>query len=214
MRATLSKVFLVLIFACPLCIWFYTSDVYSYYRYGSPVGQIWYVSSKLFGLYAVLLLWFQAISSLLKDTRYWVKFPCWTMLRHQYIGTASLFLVVLHVFSFTVATSLRKDTFAWRLLLPDFSDFYHTSISVGLFAFLILIFSFLVAIFRTRIPFNWRYLHRGMLIAIALGIIHSFLIGTETRYGVYKLFYFLLVFLFSASLLMRFWGNRKETLLK
>jgi len=105
-----------MIFIFPFALWQFTSDVFSYFSYGAPTGQLWYVFSKLFALYAILLLWYQALSTLLKDSLYTRLFPSWSFLRHRTVGSVTLAVVVLHIACFVIAVSLRKETIAWGLL--------------------------------------------------------------------------------------------------
>jgi len=197
------------IFILPFTLWHFTSDVLNYFRYGAPTGQIWYVFSKLFGLYAVLLLWYQALSTLLKNTLYASVLPRWTFLRHRTLGSLTLLAVMIHIACFVTAVSLRKESVAWGLLLPDFRDFYHTAITVGLFGFLISLVAITAAFLRRRLPMIWQTIHRGMVAVVMLGLVHGYLIGTETRYGLYEFFYFALLVTLLLSLALR-WQLRKE----
>lgn len=198
------------IFMLPLCLWYITSDVVSYARYGAPTGQIWYVFSKLFGLYGALLLWYQALSTVLKDSRYATALPLWTFLRHRTLGSLTLLVIISHITCFVIAASLRKEMIAWELLLPDFRDFYHTAITVGLFGFFVALLAVFAAIFRRHFPATWKIIHRGLLVVVALGLIHGFLIGTETRYGLYETFYYALIVTLCLVFLLRFQQLRER----
>lgn len=193
----------LVVFILPFILWNFTSDVVSYFRYGAPIGQIWYVFSKLFALYAVLLLWYQVLFTLLKGTHYYGLFPTWSFLRHRIIGSLTLLLIVSHIACFVTAVSLRKDMPAWGLLLPDFRDFYHTAITVGLFGFFILLIAIGAALLRERFPSVWKMTHRSMILVVGLGLVHSYLIGTETRYGYYELFYGALMMTLLIALVLR-----------
>ena len=35
----------------------------------------------------------------------------------------------------------------------------------------------------------WRWFHRSMMVVVGAGLIHGYLIGTETRYCFYEIFY-------------------------
>ncbi|MEW5250938.1 hypothetical protein [Microbulbifer discodermiae] len=204
-----ARPFWIAVFVLPLCLWHITSDVYVYFRYGAPSGQIWYVFSKLFGLYGALLLWYQVVSTLLKKTRYACVLPRWTLLRHRYLGGMTLLFVAGHVAFFVTAVSLRKGVFAGSLLLPDFRDFYHSAITLGLVAKLLLLVAVLAAMGRKYIPGVWKMMHRGMFIVVALGLVHGFLIGTETRYGLYEIFYCALMTAIGVALWLR-WREAEE----
>ncbi len=195
----------------PLGLWLLTTNIYSYVQYGAPTGQIWYVFSKLFGLYAGLFLSYQVVSTCLKNTKYSVALPNWSLFRHQYIGASLFFVTSFHIAFFVTAVSLRKDTFAWALLLPDFKDFYHTSITIGLFAFMLAILAVLAALLRTHLPQVWRYLHRAMFLVVLMGLVHGYLIGTESRYGLYELFYLSLVLSACVALLLRWREARRRS---
>ena len=181
------------LFLLPFVLWNLTSDVLNYFRYGAPTGQIWYVFSKLFGLYAAVLLWYQAISTLLKNTSYTNLLRQWTFLRHRILGSLTLLAVIMHIVCFVTAVSLRKGTIAWGLLLPDFRDFYHIAITIGLTGFIISLVAIAAVVFKRRLPKVWRVIHRGMIMVVILGLIHGYLIGTETRYGLYEVFYCTLI---------------------
>ena len=110
---------------------------------------------------------------------------------------------------FVIAVSLRKDAFAFDLLLPDFRDFYHTAITLGLFAVMIALIAVAAAMLRHRFPACWKVVHRAMLVVVIMGLIHGFLIGTETRYGLYELFYGSLMVSFLLAVILRWRDWRK-----
>lgn len=199
------------IFILPFALWHVTSDVVSYFRYGAPAGQIWYVLSKLLALYAALLLWYQALSVLLRSTHYYILFPSWSFLRHRAIGSLTLLVVIAHIACFVVAVSLRKQTFAWGLLLPDFRDFYHTAITVGLFAFVISLFAVGAVLLRKCLTVCWKIIHRSMILVVSLGLIHGYLIGTETRYGLYEFFYCFLMATLLVALVLRWHASKEQS---
>ena len=199
------------VFLLPLVFWQLTSDVMGYFYYGAPKGQITYVFSKLFGLYAALLLWYQTVSALLKTTDYKVL-PQWAWLQHQRLGLLILLMVVLHITCFIAAVSLRQEALALDLLLPDFQDFYHTSITIGLSSFLLLLPAVIAALMRRRLPSLWKYIHRGMVFVVLSGLLHGYLIGTESRYGYYAIFYISLMASIFIALLLR-WRRVPEVIL-
>lgn len=204
-----KKLLWPVVFILPFMLWHFTSDVIHYFRYGAPPGQIWYVFSKLFGLYGVLLLWYQAASTLLKNTPYASVFPRWTFLQHRFLGSFTLMAITLHIACFVTAVSLRKETLALGLLLPDFRDFFHTAITIGLFGFFIALGAMVAAMLRQRLPRVWRGLHRSMVLVVVLGLVHGYLIGTETRYGWYEIFYGTLLVTMLLAAVLR-WQSQKE----
>ncbi|MBX2809170.1 MAG: hypothetical protein KTR20_11115 [Cellvibrionaceae bacterium] len=197
------------LFLLPLCLWLITTDTLHYWRYGAPIGQGWYVFSKLFALYGVLLLWYQGVSSLLKSTPYAALLPAWRFLRHRMLGVLTLCVVVLHIACFVTAVSLRKETLALGLLWLDFRDFYHGVITLGLVAFWLSLLAIAAAVLRQRYPDLWRHIHRFMMAVIVMGLVHGYLIGTETRYGVYEIFYLSLFASFCAAMIYR-WRQLKR----
>lgn len=194
----------VLLLATPWIWWQSTTDVLGYFRYGAPDGQVWYVFSKLLGLYAAVFLWLQALCGLLKPTPYRILLPDWALSRHGLLGGLTALVLTAHIGSFITAVSLRKDRPEWTLLLPDFRDFYHTSITVGLTAFFLMLIAVVAATLRRRLPGVWRWVHRFMLAVIALGLLHGFLIGTETRDGFYTVFYGGLAATYLLALVLRY----------
>ncbi len=209
---SVTNVLWPVVFVLPFALWHFTSDVMSYFRYGAPTGQLWYVFSKLFALYAVLLLWYQVLSTLLKGTRYHALFPTWTFLRHRTIGSLTLLTIMVHIACFVTAASLRKETIAWGLLLPDFHDFYHAAITIGLFGFFIVWIAIGAAILRRRFPTVWKIIHRSMVLVVGLGLVHGYLIGTETRYGLYEIFYCALMVTLLMALVLRWQVIRRQSL--
>lgn len=187
----------------PFLLWQSTSDVYTYIVHGAPVGQIWYVFSKLFGLYGVLLLWFQGMFTLLKETKYSILFPVWSLFWHRYFGGLTLVIIIAHIACFVTAVSLREVAFAGGLLLPNFSDFYRASITVGLLGFALALIAVLFAAARRHFSDVWIFVHRLMMLVVLFGLVHSLLIGTETRYGLYEYFYSALILAFLVALLIR-----------
>ncbi|ODS23281.1 hypothetical protein AB835_09680 [Candidatus Endobugula sertula] len=204
-----TKIFWLTIFIAPLYLWHMTSDIYRYFLYGAPAGQIWYVLSKLLDLYGALLLWYQVLSSLLRTTVYANALPRWTCLHHRILGSLILLIITGHITFFVTDVSLRRELFVWQLLLPDVRDFYHTAITVGLFGFLIAIVAVIAAVLRKYLAACWKTIHRSMLVVVALGLVHGFLIGTETRYGFYEIFYCALMVSLFIALILR-WRQSQE----
>lgn len=199
----LGRIGWTLLLATPWVWWQSTTDVPGYIKYGAPDGQVWYVFSKLLGLYAAVFLWLQALCGLLKPTPYRFLLPNWARSRHALLGGLTVLVLAAHIGSFITAVSLRKDRVEWTLLLPDFRDFYHTSITVGLAAFFLMLIAVMAAKLRRRLPEVWRWVHRLMLVVIALGLLHGFLIGTETRDGFYAVFYGGLAVTYLLALVLR-----------
>ncbi len=193
----------IAILTLPWAWWYSATNITAYWQYGAPQGQVWYVLSKLLGLYAALLLWLQALCGLLKPTWFGAWLPLWARTRHGILGGFTMLVVAGHVGSFVTAVSLRKNRFEWPLLLPNVSDFYHASITVGLTAFFLLLLAVTAALLRNKLRNVWCWFHRIVLGVVALGLLHGFLIGTETRDGFYTLFYSALALSFVAAVTLR-----------
>lgn len=200
------------IFLLPLVLWQLTSDVMSYFYYGAPKGQLGYVFSKLFGLYAVLLLWYQTVSALLKNTNYIKVLPQWAWLYHQRLGMLAILIVIFHIVCFITAASLRQEALALDLLLPNFQDFYHTAITIGVGSFLVLLPAAIAALLRRKLPTLWKDIHRSMVFIVLSGLLHGYLIGTESRYGYYDIFYIGLMASIFIALVLR-WRTVPEEIL-
>lgn len=198
----------IAILTLPWAWWYSTADLTAYWQYGAPPGQIWYVLSKLFGLYAAVLLWLQALCGLLLPTSFGIWLPRWARARHGILGGITLLVVVGHIGSFVAAVSLRKARFEWPLLLPNLSDFYHSSITVGLIAFFLLLLAVGAAFLRHSLRPVWRWLHRLVQGVVALGLLHGFLIGTETRDGFYTVFYGALALSFILAVAIRWHASK------
>lgn len=174
--------FIVLtVFLLPIIIWYrQTGDLLIYLSSDTPDGQFLYVLSKLIGMYALLCIILQLIVSLLEKSNM-SQFYLPT-LPHRTLGIIVVVLAVVHLLLFFFAVSLRQGFFAWNLFLPDFHDYYHIYLSlglIGLWVLLAVLFSGLLrAIFSKS---NFCFLHNTYWIAIALICIHSFSIGTEVQ---------------------------------
>ncbi len=182
----LSVMALGILLLLPTLQWQYSSDAISYLKHPEllPAGQVPYVFSKLFALYAIFFIWFQCIATLLKNQLARLHIWRWQLFRHQILAALIISLSALHVGCFFLAVAVRNGEPNWALLTVDFSDYYRGAISVGLLALLFLSVGVVFAVFRNQLQRHWRWLHRCVLGAVVLGLIHSWLIGTETRGGI------------------------------
>lgn len=130
-------------------------------------------------------------------------FPVWNLFWHRYLGALTLVMIIAHIACFVTAVSLRKAAFAGGLLLPNISDFYRASITVGLLGFAMALVAVLFAVARRHFSGVWIFVHRLMMLVVLFGLVHSLLIGTETRYGLYEYFYGALILAFLVALLIR-----------
>ena len=89
--------------------------------------------------------------------------------------------------------------------------YYPSAITIGLVGFFIALTAVAAALLRSCFPIVWQGLHRAMLLVVLLGLVHGYLIGTETRYGLYQFFYYGLMLTLLLALILRWrflWGDR------
>lgn len=173
-----EKIILIILFLIPTVVWLNnTGNPLLYLTKHVPIGQGFYVWSKLFGLYAVILFWLQATIGLLKNTKYQ---PQWiSPAIHKWLGITLLLIIIFHVSSFITATTLRSGHLTSHLLLPNTEDYYHARITLGLLSFSLVVVTLLARKITTKnIRIN---LHRLSLPAFYLSAWHSLAIGTESR---------------------------------
>lgn len=181
LRKIFGAAFYALVFIAPATMWFLGLDIEYYRLYEAMPGQYLYLASKLFGLCAIWLLAAQVATGLLRYN------PGWQMIvaawPHRLFGPAALALMVLHFSCFALGGAVRKKEVSFQLFLPNFSDFYHSIITLGLFA--------AAGVLIAALGRCWaRYkkpLHNLMLPMTLLALVHSYLIGSETRAGWFHL---------------------------
>lgn len=175
----------------PAGFWLITSGASIFaYGYVMPEGQEFYLLSKLAGLYALTCAWLQVMNGLLKDAPLGrLLLPAWSVKIHRRIGMMTLIAALLHVGLFVAAVSLRKQTFAYGLLLPNFSDYYHSMVSLGLLAFITMLAVAVTGILRMRKGVGGK-IHRIFPAIILFGTIHAQQIGSDATHGVWFYLYF------------------------
>lgn len=183
----------LVLMAAPFLIWRqHAGNFAEYFQYPTPIGQEMYVWSKLLGLYAYVLLWLQILYGL--SARRWAgsKPAAWRVDIHRALAGMALSLIVLHVFLFVGAASLRGKHLALQWLLPVFDKGYYAAmVSLGALALGLLLVAALCAVFRRYLGRIWKWGHWLALPAFALVCLHSLSIGSESRLlgmiGVYGL---------------------------
>jgi len=103
----------------------------------------------------------------------------------------------MHASIFISAASLRQDSLAVHLLVPDFSGFYQTALSLGVIALFAIIIAVALAAARKYVKNIWLYGHRLVILAFGLASVHAILIGSEAGAGVFM--YLVLFFILSIS---------------
>jgi predicted ferric reductase len=160
-------------------------------RAGAPEGQLIYLFSKLFGLCAFVLLFWQLITAMLsKFSRQQSDYATGSTV-HIYLGAALLMMAMFHAGFFVSAVSIRSGHLALHLLLPDLtSGYYATALSFGLIALYLVVIAVCSAVLRKRFPTFWKLGHALIYFTIPLILLHAFMVGSEVQSS-----YFLPVFM-------------------
>lgn len=168
----------------PVVIWMQsTGDLSIYIDYETPPGQLYYVFSKLMGMYAIFLLWLQVIFMLIKRSSIGEKLPHWSIKLHRNLGIITFCCLLVHAVLFMTAVSIRKGHLAFGALIPKFDHgFYTSAVSLGVLALYGLILVIIAGFIRKRGIKKAKWFHRISIISLMLTLIHCLLIGTETRY--------------------------------
>ena len=174
-------------------------------RSQAPDGQFLYLLSKSVGLTALLMLWWQLFSALISSCGFSTKMrlPIFKpgKTTHVVFGSMLALFIVSHAGLFISAVSLRQDSLAIHLLVPDFSGFYHAALSLGVIAFFLILAAVFVAATRKYIQRFWSYGHRLVLLAFGLAAFHAILIGSEAGSGILM---YLIILLVSSIVVMAF----------
>ena len=186
-----DKLIWLMILLLPLAAWLgMEGNPLVYWQYEVPDGQLVYVFSKLFGLYALLFLWLQTAWALLKDTDWAGCFPAWRAGIHQLLGLSVAAVIVCHATFFVAGVSLRQQAIAWNLLLPVFDHgYYRFMLSLGIVALGLLPVVIAAGFALRRNKRQWKLLHWLAPLMFALAFVHGLFIGSETRFGIMSLLY-------------------------
>ncbi len=196
----------------PAVIWLQsTGDISIYFEYETPPGQVYYVLSKLTGMYAVFLLWLQVVLALAKKTKMGRKLPSRSINFHRNLGILSFSTLVLHIALFVTAVSIRKGYLAYELLLPNISHgFYAFAMTLGVLAFYGLILVVIAGYIRRRGIQRAKWFHRVSVVALYLTLIHCLMIGTETRYLIMMTIYIFMICALTTMLYLYFVNTKKS----
>lgn len=176
----------------------------------APPGQALYRLAKLFGLVASYLLCIQILAGLANAMQLRRLWP-WGRKGHVFLFTALAVALVCHISFFLMAVSFRTGEFPIHLLVPDFTHgYYRTSISLGSVALLGIAITATAGWCRLKNKPLAKSIHALAYIALALAIVHSTNIGSETRS------YAALIVLSATSLLVigllyaRWWATKSK----
>jgi len=178
---TLVTFFTILIFSLPAVIWYKnTGDLSFYFSSSVPAGQLFYVLSKLAGMYTLVFIVWQIIATLL--TRLEILQLRWLGVMHGVFGSLVIILAITHATLFFIAMSERQGFPAWTLLIPDFSSYYHTYLSFGLVGLVSLLGVLITGLLRLRQQFSFvKKLHNFYWLSIGFAYVHALSIGTESQ---------------------------------
>ena len=175
---TLLFIFLLLI---PGVVWYVqTGTLTVYFSEDVPKGQFLYVLSKLVGMVVLMCIAWQIIVTLLSKLH--VISEYWIGAHHRLLGAFIIIFALVHIFLFVIAVSIRQESFAWSLLLPNFKDFYHTHLSFGLFGMIGLFAVAFAGVRRVLRYKKWSVLlHRMYWVAISFIYLHALAVGSESQ---------------------------------
>ncbi|WP_152208396.1 ferric reductase-like transmembrane domain-containing protein [Marinobacter changyiensis] len=193
------EVLALVIISASVATWVNSVSPLDSWRWSEPPGQGFYLLSKLFGLLAVAAIWWQVLAAILNHP----TISSERLRGHRYMGVVLMLTALLHYMFFVSAVYLRNQTFPFELLYPVFDNYFKLSLSAGWFAFICLVVTFAAAVFRRKLGTAWRLAHRLAYLAVIFGVLHGFLIGTETGYGLFSYIYYLLIATIVVALVTR-----------
>lgn len=192
------------VFIAPVMLWAWSTGNPAYYlQHAAPPGQGLYVASRLLGLIALSLFWFQAMTALARGVPRLQGFFLLSPVNHRRLGLSLFGLVIAHVLLFFLAVSLRTGHVAYGVLIPDFeAGFYRFYVSLGVIALALLPLGIAAGYLRRRLA-GIRWLHRIWPVVFALVFLHGVNIGTETRIGLMFYVYLLMAVSLVAAATLR-----------
>jgi len=117
---------------------------------------------------------------------------------HHVFAAFGLISILLH----PVAAAVTAGGLS--VFLPVFTSLWVFLALGGRFAFYLILIAVAAAVLRNRYPAAWRPVHMLMYAAIALGLVHATLIGSDLAYpGIRAVLYALFVAVVAALLLKR-----------
>ncbi len=195
---------LLILFSIPMLVWLNAEgNPLDYFVYQVPAGQSLYVFTKLIGLYTFFLLWLHIIWVLLRQTALTAYLPQWKKNYHQTTGLIITGLIILHISLFVIAVSLRQGEFAYHLLLPNFSDYYHSLLGLGVLALWLLPLVIIAGMYL-KSGKGKRYWHYLAFFMFLLIFVHGIGVGSETKNGILFWFYLMMGCSVIIALLYRF----------
>lgn len=172
-------------------------------------GQLYYLMSKVCSLFALAIIVLQLFMVPIK----WLTKIEVPRLLHKRLGLLVLVLIIFHVGLFFSAVWIRNGHPPMGLLVPSFSaGYYKAGLSFGLIALGVLIFA-VVRVPRLKGGIKRLTRHRLVLVATSLGVVHAYMIGSETQYvtalgaAVLVMMVVLALYVFVPAMKLRINGN-------
>lgn len=169
----------------PVFVWIISvGNPSAYFTTRVPPGQALYVLSKLCGLVAIGLFWFQCMTALARFSPVLAGFVHLSRRQHAALGVGTFIMILLHLLLFISASSVRTGHLAFSLLLPQLNKGYFAFyVSLGAVAFWVLVAVVIAGTLRLRGHVSWKWPHRLSIVTFILVFLHAVAIGSETRYG-------------------------------
>lgn len=198
----LTTLLKAVVLMAPWIVWAISErDLSVYLSSQVPPGQVYYVLSKLFGLVAISLVWWQCMAALSRNNPLSLGFEPLKRRAHIALGVSLAAMCVLHAGFFITAVSIRAGHFAGGLLLPHFfSGYYKFYVTLGLIALWCVFAVMWAGKMRKNNPKFYGYMHKLALAVFALGFLHGISVGTETRFGAMTYVYALMAISFFIAL--------------
>lgn len=167
----------------------------------------WYVA-RAAGTVSYVLMFLVVIIGTGLTTSYTYKLtnPTKAWIIHKYLSLALGITLIVHIASllFDKFINLRIA----EVLIPFYSIYNTTFLSLGIFAFyLLVIIIFSSLFFRLKSPRIWRLIHYSVYLLFILSFLHGVLMGTDTKTLVMKLTYWITGISFLLLLIYRFWRS-------
>lgn len=183
-----------------------TSTTNSLSQSGASVSNQLFVLFRLFGLYALTLLWLQLMLGSFRPLLQRL-YGANALKMHTRLGTFTFLFSILHPLFFYGAYRLSTIEYPWWNPIGHYFGFtnYQYYGWLGQIALYLLIITALTAIFRSKPLFRryWRLIHYGNYLVFLLALGHSYPVGTEAQLAPMKYLYWFFGLTFVAGFLYR-----------
>jgi len=158
------------------------------------VGDTSWITTRVVGLLAYLMLFLSIMTALLKKSRYNMRLTILFKYHHD-ISIMSLLLALFHGLS-NIFDKYTWDLSPYGVFFPRFGSDTQLWISIGIFAFYLMAIVTLTSlgglVIRKLGVKKWKFIHMASYLAFFFVFAHSLLLGTDLQQG-------LLLYLFWAS---------------